>query len=129
MIWRHHPKLPRRAPPFIHDDPAFRADPSFPNLLPAGVKHSPVTPRFGTEVEGIQLSALSPAGLDELGLLVAQRGFAVFRKQDFKDAGMQKQLDTVRHFGPLHQHFKAPHAGDHKEFSVMYQSAADVKRV
>ena len=86
-----------RPEPFEHDDPGHRADPTFPNLFKSahGLQR-PVTPAFGTEITGVQLTELSPAGLDELALLCAQRGFAVFRGQDWKDAGFEKQLDIAR---------------------------------
>lgn len=84
-----------RPEPFHHDDPGLRADPAFPNLLGAA-KHRPVTPLFGTEISNVQLTQLDSHGLDELALLCAQRGFVVFRKQDWKDAGFAKQLDIGR---------------------------------
>ncbi|ORY25052.1 alpha-ketoglutarate catabolism dioxygenase [Naematelia encephala] len=115
-------------PPFEHDDPAFRADPTFPNLLSSRADHRPVTPLFGTEITNIQLTKLDSAGLDELALLCAQRGFVVFRNQDWKDAGFKKQLDIGRHFGPLHKHPVQPRPATETEISVIYQSAADTRR-
>lgn len=94
----------------------------------------------------MQLTELSPAGLDELALLCAQRGFAVFRGQDWKDAGFGRQLDIARcvssrtdgttsrgelmrrHFGPLHKHPVQPRPASQDEIAVIYQSAADVRR-
>lgn len=74
----------------------------------------------------MQLSQLTPEGLDELALYAAQRGALVFRDQDFRDIGFEQQKKIVRHFGPLHIHGWAPHpmAGsaehmiiyDHKEY-------------
>ncbi|WRT67549.1 uncharacterized protein IL334_004521 [Kwoniella shivajii] len=115
--------------PFEHDDPASRADPTFPNLLGSKAVAKPVTPLFGSEICGIQLTELSPEGLDELGLLVAQRGFAVFRNQNWKDSGFKKQLDIARHFGPLHKHPVQPRPATETEISVIYQSAAEVRRI
>lgn len=111
---------------FEHFDVGQRADPTFPNLLKNATKVAQLNPHIGTEIEGVQLSQLSPEGLDELALLTAQRGALVFRNQDFVDIGFEAQKKIVRHFGPLHVHGWAPHpmAGspehmiiyDHKEY-------------
>ena len=76
---------------------------------------------FGTEIEGVQLSQLSEAGLDELALFAAKRGALVFRNQDFRDIGFEAQKKIVRHFGPLHIHGWAPHpmAGS-EEHMIIY---------
>ncbi|KAK4101550.1 TauD-domain-containing protein [Parathielavia hyrcaniae] len=55
--------------PFEHYEHGKDADPSYPNLLPEGaVQVTHLTPTIGTEVRGIQLSALTSAGKDELAL-------------------------------------------------------------
>ncbi|WWD03150.1 hypothetical protein V865_001197 [Kwoniella europaea PYCC6329] len=115
--------------PFEHDDPALRADPAFPHLIGSKTVIKPVTPLFGSELDNVQLTELDSAGLDELGLLVAQRGFAVFRNQNWKDAGFKKQLDIARHFGPLHKHPVQPRPATETEIAVIYQSAAEVRRI
>lgn len=82
-----------------------------------------LSPHIGTEIEGIQISQLTSAGLDELGLLAAQRGAIVFRNQDFGDIGFERQKEIVRHFGPLHVHGWAPHpVGGSDEHMVIYDS-------
>jgi sulfonate dioxygenase len=48
-----------------------------------------LTPRIGTEIDGIQLSALTDAQKNELALLIAERGVVVFRNQDFKDSQLR----------------------------------------
>ncbi|TYJ59215.1 hypothetical protein B9479_000204 [Cryptococcus floricola] len=118
--------------PFEHNDPALRANPKLPNLINKSTIARDVTPLFGTELQNVQLTELTPAGLDELGLLVAQRGFAVFRGQNWKDAGFKKQLEIARrvwHFGPLHKHPVQPRPATETEIAVIYQSAADVRRI
>jgi sulfonate dioxygenase len=110
---------------FEHHDPGHRADPKLPNLFAHATKVVDLSPRCGTEIEGVQLSQLSEAGLDELALLAAKRGALVFRNQDFRDIGFEAQKKIAGHFGPLHVHGWAPHpmAGssehmiiyDHKE--------------
>ncbi|KAL4771218.1 hypothetical protein BDW60DRAFT_208183 [Aspergillus nidulans var. acristatus] len=63
-----------------------------------------LTPRVGAEIWGVQLSQMTPAGLDQVAFLAAQRGVLVFRDQDFADIGPERQLAIARHFGPLHKH-------------------------
>lgn len=78
-------------------DPALRADPKKPNLLGgADVKANHLSPFIGTEITGVQLSQLSKAGLDELGLYAAERKVLVFRDQDFKDIGFEKQIQFAK---------------------------------
>lgn len=110
---------------FEHVDAGHRADPKVPNLLGNATRIVDLSPQVGTEIEGVQLSQLSEAGLDELALYAAKRGALVFRKQYFCAIGFEAQKKFVRHFGPLHNHGWAPHpaAGseehmiidDHKE--------------
>nr|XP_018266038.1 uncharacterized protein I303_00007 [Kwoniella dejecticola CBS 10117]OBR88196.1 hypothetical protein I303_00007 [Kwoniella dejecticola CBS 10117] len=88
--------------PFV--DAGSRGTTDKRNLFLPGSKHKPITPRLGEEIDGVQISDLSKEGLDDLALLAAERGVLVFRNQNFKDVGVQKQLDTVRHFGRLHIH-------------------------
>lgn len=92
---------------FEHQDRGYNADPAKPNLLPKGessVKATKLTPRVGTEITGLQLSQLSDAQKDELALLIAERGVVVFRNQDFKDIGPEKQKEFGLYFGRLHVH-------------------------
>lgn len=63
-----------------------------------------LTPRIGTEIKGLQLSQLTDAQKNELALLIAERGVVVFRDQDFKDIGPQKQKEFGQYFGKLHVH-------------------------
>ncbi|KAK5653051.1 hypothetical protein OQA88_9337 [Cercophora sp. LCS_1] len=113
---------------FEHFDPGHRADPKLPNLLATATKIVDLSPSVGTEVFGVQLSQLSPEGLDELALYAAQRGALVFRDQDFGDIGFEKQKDIVRHFGPLHVHGWAPHpAAGSPEHMIIYDHAEDLR--
>lgn len=76
---------------------------------------------MGTEIEGVQLSQLSEAALDELALMAAKRGALVFRNQDFGDIGFAAQKKIVSHFGPLHIHGWAPHpAAGSVEHMIIY---------
>lgn len=74
----------------------MKADPAKPNLLGAGVTTNDLSPYIGTEVQGVQISQLSQAGLDELALYAAQRKVLVFRDQDFKDIGPEKQIEIAK---------------------------------
>ncbi|KAK3313102.1 hypothetical protein B0H66DRAFT_484502 [Apodospora peruviana] len=113
---------------FQHFDPGHRADPTLSNLLSTATKVVDLSPHVGTEVFGVQLSQLSPAGLDELAVYAAQRGALVFRDQDFGDIGFEKQKEIVRHFGPLHIHGWAPHpAGGSPEHMIIYDHADDLR--
>lgn len=80
---------------------------------------------MGTRITGLQLSELDSAGLDQLGLLVAQRGFLIFgsregHQQNFADIGIPRQLDVGRHFGPLHRHPTLAHPESSDELSCVY---------
>lgn len=92
---------------FDFKDRGLDADPAKPNLLPKSnpdVKVTKLTPRVGTEITGLQLSQLTDAQKNELALLIAERGVVVFRDQDFKDIGPQKQKEFGQYFGRLHVH-------------------------
>lgn len=113
---------------FEHHDPGHRADPNFPNLLAGATKVVDLSPHVGTEIEGVQISQLTPAGLDELALLAAQRGALVFRQQDFRDIGFDRQKKIAAHFGPLHVHGWAPHpAAGSPEHMVIYDHKEDLR--
>jgi sulfonate dioxygenase len=82
-----------------------------PNLFSkdsAGLQVTKLTPVIGTEIRGLQLSQLNDLQRDELALLIAERGVVVFRDQDFKDVGIEKQKEFGRYFGPLHIHVSPP---------------------
>lgn len=86
-------------------DRGLDADKKKLNLLGApGAEITRLTPRVGTEIKGLQLSQLSDVQKNELALLVAERGVVVFRDQDFKDIGPQKQKEFGQYFGRLHVH-------------------------
>ena len=93
--------------PFEFRDRGLDADPAKPHLLntndPA-VTVTKLTPRIGTEIKGLQLSQLTDVQKNELALLIAERGVVVFRDQDFKDIGPQKQKEFGQYFGRLHVH-------------------------
>jgi sulfonate dioxygenase len=79
-----------------HTDPGTRADPAKPHLLTANTTTRDISPYIGTEVTGIQISQLSSEGLDELALYAAERKVLIFRDQDFKDLGPERQIEIAR---------------------------------
>ncbi|KAF2813636.1 TauD-domain-containing protein [Mytilinidion resinicola] len=110
---------------FEHHDPGSRADPAKAALLNApGITVNEITPATGTEIHGIQLSALTDAQKDELALLAAERGVVVFRNQDFADIGPERQRAFGAHFGPLHVH---QHGGQVKNFPELLPVYRDFK--
>ncbi len=93
--------------PFEVIDKGSLADKTKPNLFQTSdptVSITKLTPRIGTEIKGLQLSQLNDAQKNELALLIAERGVVVFRGQDFKDIGPQKQKEFGEYFGKLHVH-------------------------
>ncbi|KAI1268198.1 TauD-domain-containing protein [Xylariaceae sp. FL1019] len=86
-------------------DRGLAADKTKPRLLnDSNIKITRLTPRIGTEISGLQLSQLTSEQKDELALLIAERGVVVFRGQDFKDIGIEKQKEFGQYFGRLHVH-------------------------
>ena len=101
--------------PFEHIDPGHAAlnDPN-PRSFLDSAKVQNITPKFGSEVSGIQLSQLDSHGKSQLALYVAQRGVVIFRDQDFIDQPPEWQLNEWgKTFGRLHVH---PTSGQPKEF-------------
>lgn len=74
----------------------MRADPEKPHLLTPEAELEHLSPYLGTEISGIQISQLSEKGLDELALYVAERKVLIFRDQDFKDIGPERQIELVK---------------------------------
>ncbi|KAI8711610.1 TauD domain-containing protein [Fusarium sp. LHS14.1] len=109
--------------PFEFNDRGLVANKTKSHLFPEGdsnLQVSKITPVIGTEIRGLQLSQLNDLQKDELALLIAERGVVVFRDQDFKDIGTQKQKEFGRYFGPLHIHPTGAHIKDHLEFHNIY---------
>ncbi|CAK9681367.1 Alpha-ketoglutarate-dependent sulfonate dioxygenase [Candida parapsilosis] len=104
-------------------DPGSRADPSFPNLFPKGgnYKATRITPKFGTEVDGIQLSQLNDAAKDELALFLAQRKVLLFNDQDFAQHGPGFAVEFGKYFGNLHIHPSSGSPRGHPELHITYR--------
>ncbi|KAH0525617.1 hypothetical protein TsFJ059_007964 [Trichoderma semiorbis] len=109
--------------PFEFTDRGLAADKAKSALLSSAnpeLKVSKITPVIGTEIRGLQLSQLNDTQKNELALLIAERGVVIFRGQDFKDIGPQKQTEFARYFGPLHVHPVGAHVKDHLEYHNIY---------
>ncbi|KAK3686229.1 hypothetical protein B0T22DRAFT_243209 [Podospora appendiculata] len=111
--------------PFAHHDPGLDADTSYPDLLLPGVKFTQLTPTIGTEITGLQLTALSAAGKSQLAHLVASRKVVAFRTQDFADLPIADALDYGRFFGPLHIHPTSGIAEGYPETLIVHRGAGD----
>ncbi|ODQ64276.1 taurine catabolism dioxygenase [Nadsonia fulvescens var. elongata DSM 6958] len=119
---------------FEHVDRGHFANKSLENLLPRdattqelipGVEVLNLTPKFGTEVRGVQISQLSNAGKDELALFVAQRGVVIFRDQDLRDQPLEVSENLGRYFGRPHIHPSDPTAYGHPEVFLVYREQHD----
>ncbi|KAJ7674006.1 hypothetical protein DFH06DRAFT_752632 [Mycena polygramma] len=108
---------------FEFTDAGTRADPAKPHLLTANTTIHDLSPYLGTEISGVQISQLSPEGLDELALYAAQRKVLIFRDQDFKDLSPERQIEIARHFGPIQKHPTSGNAKGFPEFHVVYRDA------
>ncbi|KAH8778932.1 hypothetical protein BGZ57DRAFT_1015910 [Hyaloscypha finlandica] len=93
-----------------------------------GLEVTKLTPRIGTEIKGVQLSELTDIQKDELALLIAERGVVVFRGQDFKDIGVEKQKVFGSYFGRLHVHPVGAHVEGAIEFHNIYLGSDNLYR-
>ncbi|KAK8080882.1 TfdA family Taurine catabolism dioxygenase TauD [Apiospora hydei] len=82
-------------------------------------------PLAGTEVRGVQLSSLSPAGKDQLARLVAERKVVAFRDQDFKDLPIQSALDYGGYFGRHHIHPASGAPAGYPEVHLVHRGEGD----
>lgn len=81
-------------------DRASFADPEKKALLSAATK-TDLTESIGSVLSGVQLSQLTPTQLDELALLVNERGVVFFRDQDLTT---ETQVRLFEHYGVLDKH-------------------------
>ncbi|CAK7893796.1 alpha-ketoglutarate-dependent sulfonate dioxygenase [[Candida] anglica] len=117
-------------PDAAKNDRGHLGDPSFSNLFPkdAKFKKFDLSPNFGTEIDGIQLSELDDAGKNDLALFLETRGLAIFRNQDLRDKGPKFSKEFGNYFGPLHVHPISLAAKDYPELFVTYRKAGDGTR-
>lgn len=91
----HIPPEPIRTEFDPGKDRASLADPEKKALF-AGAKPVDLTESVGTLLENVQLSQLTLQQLDELALLVTERGVVFFRDQDLTTEG---QVKLFEHYG------------------------------
>jgi hypothetical protein len=94
-IKNHVPPEPLREPFTPPTDRAFFADPEKKALFSVA-KQVDLTESLGTVLENVQLSQLNGTQLDELALLVNERGVVFFRDQDLDT---EKQVELFQHYG------------------------------
>jgi taurine dioxygenase/sulfonate dioxygenase len=124
-VWNPEHQFPALTENKNYVDRAFFADPSFSNLFPSDshIDKIDLSPGFGTEIRsGVQLSMLSDAAKDEVALLLAQRGFLIFRDQDLKDKGFEFNKKLGEYFGPLHVTSFSGAPENETKFHVVYRS-------
>ncbi|EGW33862.1 uncharacterized protein SPAPADRAFT_148020 [Spathaspora passalidarum NRRL Y-27907] len=100
-------------------DQGLLADSKLSNLFPKDGDYQvkKLTPRFGSEVSGIQLSELTNEAKNDLARFVAERGVVAFRNQDFNSKGPEFAIKFAEYFGPLHIH---PTSGSPEGFPQMH---------
>jgi sulfonate dioxygenase len=96
-IQAHVPPEPLREPLNPPKDRASFADPE-KKALYSVAKRVDLTESIGTVLENVQLSQLNPQQLDELALLVTERGVVFFRDQDLTT---DQQVNLFQHYGEL----------------------------
>ena len=99
-ILGHTPPDSLREPLAVEKDRALFADPEKRALFLVA-RRTDLTESIGTLLEDIQLSQLNSQQLDELALLVTERGVVFFRDQDLTTEG---QVELFQHFGILDKH-------------------------
>ncbi|KAF7517218.1 hypothetical protein G7054_g13875 [Neopestalotiopsis clavispora] len=99
-IKNHIPPEEPRAEIVPDKDRASFADPDKKALF-AVAKRTDLTESIGTVLENVQLSRLTSTQLDELALLVNERGVVFFRGQDLTT---EKQVELFEHYGILDKH-------------------------
>lgn len=96
----HVPPEPIREQITPGKDRAAFADPEKKALF-AVAKRVDLTESIGTVLEGVQLSQLNGQQLDELALLVTERGVVFFKDQDLTT---DQQVKLFEHYGVLDKH-------------------------
>lgn len=112
------------------NDKGHLGSPSFENLFPKGstVTKFDLSPNYGTEIDGIQLSELDDKGKNDLALFLEKRGLAVFRNQNLRDKGPAFSKSFGEYFGPLHIHPVSYSAENHPELLVTFRKAGGEER-
>lgn len=114
---------------FEWEDKGLKAHPELKNLFPEGLdyKKKNLTPKFGTEIRGIQLSALSSEAKNDLAKYVAQRGVLIFRDQDLASKGPKFAAEYGEYFGPQHIHPTSGAPESTSKIHIVYKPLNGIK--
>jgi len=117
-----------RYPPleaFEHVDPGLRAlSHSDPRSFLGNAITEEITPRFGTEISGVDLLSLDSEGRDQLALETASRGVLVFRNQvQWLNADTNAWLAFGSYFGRPHIHPTSGHPAGYPQIHLVYRDA------
>ncbi|GAA6041403.1 hypothetical protein JCM8097_005230 [Rhodosporidiobolus ruineniae] len=113
--------------PFEHVDPGHAAleDPE-PQSFLKDAEIKLLSPNFGAEVDGVDLTKLDSRERSQLALYVAQKGVVVFKNNlNFIDADPSWQVnDWTTFFGRPHIHVVSGQPKDHPEIHLVYRDAS-----
>ncbi|KAG5993320.1 hypothetical protein E4U52_002030 [Claviceps spartinae] len=99
--------------PFNYAERALAADSTFSELLPSGSKLRNLTATLGAEVSGVQLSALSDRGKDQLALLANEKKV------------LGQIVDYCRYFGRLFLHSHSGSPKGYPEIHIVHSRAGN----
>lgn len=99
-IAAHIPPDPLHTERIPAPDRALSANPE-KNALLSAANREDLTESIGTLLSNVQLATLSAQQLDELALLVSERGVVFFRDQDLTT---EQQVRLFEHYGELDKH-------------------------
>ncbi|KAG6083348.1 hypothetical protein E4U15_002019 [Claviceps sp. LM218 group G6] len=111
--------------PFNYAERALAADSTFSELLTSGSKLRNLTATLGAEVSGVQLSALSDRGKDQLALLANEKKVLVFHNQDFPKLPIGQIVDYCRYFGRLFLHSHSGFPKGYPEIHIVHSRAGN----
>ena len=126
--WNPNQKFPNYTFAEYHDK-GLLADGELKNLFPDGIGSGSrysvkrITPKLGSEINGIQLSQLSDSAKNDLARFVAERGVVVFKNQDFNQKGPQFAVDFAKYFGTLYKHATSGSPEGFPELHVCFRGA------
>ncbi|KAG6113291.1 hypothetical protein E4U14_001768 [Claviceps sp. LM454 group G7] len=104
--------------PFNYAERALVADSTFSELLTSGSKLRNLTATLGAEVSGVQLSALSDRGKDQLALLANE-------KKDLPKLPIGQIVDYCRYFGRLFLHSHSGFPKGYPEIHIVHSRAGN----
>ncbi|KAF9579281.1 hypothetical protein BGW38_004523 [Lunasporangiospora selenospora] len=93
------------------------SDPEKKALFASVTKRVDYSPKFGTELHGLQLTQLTEQQAEELAAFISERGVVFFRNQD--DLDDEEHVKLGRRWGPLHIHPLVPHNNKNPEVIVL----------